>query len=119
MLEKVIDFLQYFTSKEVYQQFIADTAHLPVVKDVSCVSGMEVFEYDGYYNDMLLLKDESDELLLSILSGDSPVLDGNFFNNYQKQMSKRAKVYAEEKELSAENGYYMNESAMGVFDSER
>lgn len=118
-LEKVIDFLQYFTSKEVYQQFIADTAHLPVVKDVSCVSGMEVFEYDGYYNDMLLLKDESDELLLSILSGDSPVLDGNFFNNYQKQMSKRAKVYAEEKELSAENGYYMNESAMGVFDSER
>lgn len=118
-LEKVIDFLQYFTSKEVYQRFIADTAHLPVVKDVSCVSGMEVFEYDGYHNDMLLIKDESDELVLSILSGNFPVLNDDFFNNYQKQMSERARVYAEEKELSAANGYNMKESVVGVFEGER
>lgn len=118
-LEKVIDFLQYLTSKEVYQEFIDNTAHLPVIKDVCCVKGMEVFEYDGYYNDMLLLKDGSNELIYSVLSGNTPVLDSKFFGKLQKQMIASSEEYAKEKKLSSENLYYMEETALGVFAGDR
>ena len=120
-LEKVIDFLQYFTSKEVYREFINNTALLPVIEDVECVEGTDVFEYDGYYQDLLLLSDESyggDELIYDILSGNEPSLDSSFFERMQKNLMEQANNYAAANKLSAENGYYMKENMSEVFKDE-
>lgn len=117
-LEKVIDFLQYFTSKEVHQEFINSTAQIPVVKGVEYVEGTEIFDFDGYAHDMLLLKDENNDIIYSILSGNTPALDREFFESMQEKIMLDAKKYAEVNSLSPENNYYKEEVSEGVAEDE-
>ena len=109
-LEKAIDFLQYFTSKDVYQQFINDTSQIPVVKDINYAEGTELFNFDGYAHDMLLIKNNDAEIIRAILSGNPPVLDDKFFERYQNELMTAAKKYADENNLTPENDYYMKET---------
>lgn len=109
-LEKAIDFLQYFTSKDVYQQFINDTSQIPVVKDIEYVEGTELFNFDGYAHDMLLIKNNDAAIIRAILSGNPPVLDDEFFDRYQSELTDAAKKYADENNLTPDNDYYMKET---------
>lgn len=117
-LEKVIDFLQYFTSKDVYGEFIKNTALLPVVEGVDYVEGTEIFEYDGYNTDTMFLLDGDNEIIYSLLSGNTIEMDDAFFEDLQERMLNAAYKYADMNKLSAENGYYMEESPMEVFSYE-
>ncbi|MBO5060530.1 MAG: carbohydrate ABC transporter substrate-binding protein [Clostridia bacterium] len=118
-LEAAVDFLRYLTSKEVYQQFINDTAQIPVVKDIAYVEGTEVFKIDGYSHDELLLKTEGDTIIHEILSGKEPILDDRFFKQMQEKLIAVASDYAQKHNLSAENGYYLEETPNGVFEDEK
>lgn len=114
-LEAVIDFLQYLTSKKVYQQFINSSAQLPVIKEVDYVSGMEIFEKDGYLHDELLIAGNNDKIFVDILSGNVPVMNQSFFEEKQKASMAAAKKYAQTHNIELGNGYYIKEAQNGVF----
>lgn len=115
-LEKVIDFLQYLTSSDVYRTFIKNTAHLPVLKDVECADETKIFDYDGYGHDQVLIEYGRNELIYSILSGNTPELDDKYFKRMQEKLMEKACEYAEEAKLSAADGYYKNEKVDGTLN---
>ena len=59
---------------------------------------------------MLLIKNNDAEIIRAILSGNPPVLDDKFFERYQNELMTAAKKYADENNLTPENGYYMKET---------
>jgi len=102
-LKAAIDFLQYFTSKEVHQSFINDTAHMPVIRDVAFVEGTEAFCADGTGIDELLLRGEGHvDMIHQILSGEVPELDQAFFEKKQAQAMHDAQAAVRAKEANAQ-----------------
>lgn len=111
-LEAVIDFLQYLTSKDVYQQFIYDTMEIPVVKDVTAPEAVECFIFDGYSicSDFMYNLDA-----FSVIDGTVGELDADYFKNINKIERENAEEFMQEQGLSADDDYYMTEEVIGGY----
>ena len=112
-LEAAIDFMQYFTQKDVYQTFIDMTTQIPTVKDVDIGEEPGCFIYDGYPATMLIIKGDNDNIIYDILSGNPPVLDDKFFGEKQAAAMENAIEYMNDNNISAENNYYIDEKQYG------
>ncbi len=107
-LEAVIDFLQYFTSKDVYQQFIDDTMEIPVVEGISLPAGLESFVYDGYPISAEYLSGISAEDMVAGIDYD---LSDSFFKKVQAEAVELAEEYMSDNGLSREDNYYYEQTA--------
>ena len=104
--EAVIDFLQFLTSKDVYQKFVNDTIELPVIKGVKRDPRLDDFVSEGYYASGMF-----DTMVVSndILLGNVPEINEQYFKDIQEKKLKIAEEFVKKNNLSAEDNYYMYE----------
>lgn len=111
--EAVIDFLQYLTSKNVYQKFVDDTIELPVIKDVKRNPLLDDFVSEGYYASSMF---DDSTIANEILLGNTPEINSQYFKDFQERKMRAAEKFAKQNNLSAEDSYYMYEGIkLGVF----
>lgn len=105
-LEAAVDFLQYLTSKKVYQQFIDDTLEIPTVVGTKCDEALESFVNEGYSSGAWLSGDITGE---DIFGRRTIELNQQYFENVYQADVETAKKNMEELNISPENGYYYAE----------
>lgn len=110
--EAAVDFLQYLTSKDVYQQFIDSIGEIPVVEDVVLDEKLKGFISEGFINTVSIFTG-TENWAYDILSGITPTLDQNYFD----KVHEKEKLYANQVlnllNLSSDNKYYYSEKIYG------
>ena len=108
-LAAAVDFMQYLTSKEVYQQFSDDLMALPVVEGISYDQELETFLADGYLvGDWI-----SNFVIEDMLAGKKITADQEFFDQIAETEKENAMEYLEELGLTEENQYAYSEKQQG------
>ena len=110
-LEAAVDFLQYLTSKSVYQKFINQTTEIPTVSDVKFDERLKDFICEGFTATTLFIN--TVDVANDILAGNSPVLDQDYFINMQKKEKKLAEQTLNGLNVSSDNEYYYFEQPFG------
>ena len=108
-LEAAVDFLQYLTSKEIYQQFVNDLAALPTVKDVSYDSELETFLNDGYLVGIWF----ANSVIEDIISGKKTIADQEYFQQIALEEKNSAEKTLEQMGLTEQNQYAYAEKQQG------
>lgn len=108
-LEAAVDFLQYLTSKEIYQRFVNEIIALPTVKEVSYDSEIETFLNGEYIVGTWFLN----SVIQDILAGKKTIADQEFFNQVAHDEMQKAKQTLEQMGLTDKNQYTYAEKQQG------
>lgn len=87
--ETVIDFLQFFTSREEYQKFTDITLQLPVIKGVTMSPQMRCFENDGM-SSKTALSYVGYDCVEARLRGKQLKFEQNYFREIEERAQKKA-----------------------------
>ena len=108
-LEAAVDFLQYLTSKDIYQQFVNDLVALPTVKDVAYDSELETFLNDGYLVGIWF----ANSVIEDIISGKKTIADQEYFQQIALEEKNSAEKTLEQMGLTEQNQYAYAEKQQG------
>lgn len=90
-LDVIMDFLQFFTSKEIYQRFVSEAVQIPVVNDVTIDGDLKGFVFDGSYQFEIFSLSEDFDMMKKMLSGTEFELNHEFFEKRQQDAEETAK----------------------------
>lgn len=114
-----VDFLQYLTSKDVYESFIADAFEVPVLKDIETDPIFNGFiSKEGYPENSIFQFNSSryaintQQAFVGLISEPEMEITDDMFKKFQESMEARAEELKKSYGWSEENDYKISELVM-------